>query len=151
MEWWIVWNRFGMFLHDTRHMWSINLFSRPPRPASLTLQMSQPHTHTHVHNTLYAVHCSDVMTNPVLLSLRGKWKTTLSLCLHFHHTGQSGLGKSTLMNTLFKSKVSRKSVQPNPEERIPKTIEIKSISHGWPLFISVQFGHFILILFPVYV
>ncbi|XP_026158307.1 septin 9b isoform X2 [Mastacembelus armatus] len=43
--------------------------------------------------------------------------------------GQSGLGKSTLMNTLFKSKVSRKSVQPNPEERIPKTIEIKSISH----------------------
>uniref|UniRef100_A0A3P8UV64 Septin 9b n=1 Tax=Cynoglossus semilaevis TaxID=244447 RepID=A0A3P8UV64_CYNSE len=43
--------------------------------------------------------------------------------------GQSGLGKSTLMNTLFKSKVSRKSVQPKPEERIPKTIEIKSISH----------------------
>ncbi|XP_029007277.1 septin 9b isoform X2 [Betta splendens] len=44
--------------------------------------------------------------------------------------GQSGLGKSTLMNTLFKSKVSRKSVQPDPEERIPKTIEIKSISHN---------------------
>ncbi|XP_024145765.1 septin 9b isoform X5 [Oryzias melastigma] len=43
--------------------------------------------------------------------------------------GQSGLGKSTLMNTLFKSKVSRKSAQPNPEERIPKTVEIKSISH----------------------
>ncbi|XP_053274910.1 neuronal-specific septin-3 isoform X2 [Pleuronectes platessa] len=43
--------------------------------------------------------------------------------------GQSGLGKSTLMNTLFKSKVSRKSVQPSPEERIPKTIEIKSVSH----------------------
>ncbi|XP_030637102.1 septin 9b [Chanos chanos] len=43
--------------------------------------------------------------------------------------GQSGLGKSTLMNTLFKSKVSRKSVQATAEERIPKTIEIKSISH----------------------
>ncbi|KAM4603863.1 septin 9b isoform 2-T2 [Polymixia lowei] len=43
--------------------------------------------------------------------------------------GQSGLGKSTLMNTLFKSKVSRKSAQPNSEERIPKTVEIKSISH----------------------
>ncbi|XP_030206764.1 septin 9b isoform X2 [Gadus morhua] len=43
--------------------------------------------------------------------------------------GQSGLGKSTLMNTLFKSKVSRKSAQPNPEEKIPQTIEIKSISH----------------------
>ncbi|NXS33537.1 SEPT9 protein, partial [Pomatostomus ruficeps] len=43
--------------------------------------------------------------------------------------GQSGLGKSTLINTLFKSKISRKSVQPTPEERIPKTIEIKSITH----------------------
>ncbi|XP_053308911.1 septin-9 isoform X2 [Spea bombifrons] len=43
--------------------------------------------------------------------------------------GQSGLGKSTLINTLFKSKVSRKSVQPTGEERIPKTIEIKSIAH----------------------
>ena len=44
--------------------------------------------------------------------------------------GQSGLGKSTLINTLFKSKISRKSVQPPSEERIPKTIEIKSITHG---------------------
>ncbi|XP_072539395.1 septin 9b isoform X2 [Salminus brasiliensis] len=43
--------------------------------------------------------------------------------------GQSGLGKSTLINTLFKSKVSRRSVTPCDEERIPKTIEIKSISH----------------------
>uniref|UniRef100_A0A3Q3EVF5 Septin 9b n=1 Tax=Labrus bergylta TaxID=56723 RepID=A0A3Q3EVF5_9LABR len=50
--------------------------------------------------------------------------------------GQSGLGKSTLMNTLFKSKVSRKSAQPNPEERIPKTIEIKSISHDTYLCFS---------------
>nr|XP_015211759.1 PREDICTED: septin-9-like isoform X4 [Lepisosteus oculatus] len=43
--------------------------------------------------------------------------------------GQSGLGKSTLMNTLFKSKVSRRSVLATAEERIPQTIEIKSISH----------------------
>uniref|UniRef100_A0A9J7Z926 Septin 9b n=2 Tax=Cyprinus carpio TaxID=7962 RepID=A0A9J7Z926_CYPCA len=43
--------------------------------------------------------------------------------------GQSGLGKSTLMNTLFKSKVSRRSLMTSEEERIPKTIEIKSISH----------------------
>ncbi|XP_061159508.1 septin-9-like isoform X3 [Syngnathus typhle] len=43
--------------------------------------------------------------------------------------GQSGLGKSTLMNTLFKSKVSRKSVTATAQEKIPKTIEIKSISH----------------------
>ena len=48
--------------------------------------------------------------------------------------GQSGLGKSTLMNTLFKSKVSRKSVMGTGEERIPKTIEIKSISHGALLY-----------------
>ena len=40
------------------------------------------------------------------------------------------MGKSTLINTLFKSKISRKSVQPTSEERIPKTIEIKSITHG---------------------
>ncbi|XP_039595354.1 neuronal-specific septin-3-like isoform X2 [Polypterus senegalus] len=43
--------------------------------------------------------------------------------------GQSGLGKSTLMNTLFKSKVSRRSATSTIEERIPKTVEIKSISH----------------------
>ncbi|XP_018612774.1 neuronal-specific septin-3-like isoform X3 [Scleropages formosus] len=43
--------------------------------------------------------------------------------------GQSGLGKSTLMNTLFKSKVSRRSTLASAEERIPKTVEIKSISH----------------------
>ncbi|XP_041672920.1 neuronal-specific septin-3-like isoform X2 [Cheilinus undulatus] len=43
--------------------------------------------------------------------------------------GQSGLGKSTLMNTLFKSKVSRKSVLAMAQEKIPKTVEIKSISH----------------------
>ncbi|XP_077590234.1 neuronal-specific septin-3-like isoform X2 [Stigmatopora nigra] len=43
--------------------------------------------------------------------------------------GQSGLGKSTLMNTLFKSKVSRKSVMATSQEKIPKTIEIKSVSH----------------------
>ncbi|KAJ7989759.1 hypothetical protein DPEC_G00307850 [Dallia pectoralis] len=43
--------------------------------------------------------------------------------------GQSGLGKSTLMNTLFKSKVSRKSVLASAQEKIPKTIEIMSVSH----------------------
>uniref|UniRef100_A0A8C5AL33 Septin-9-like n=1 Tax=Gadus morhua TaxID=8049 RepID=A0A8C5AL33_GADMO len=43
--------------------------------------------------------------------------------------GQSGLGKSTLMNTLFKSKVSRKSALEKEKEKIPKTVEIKSISH----------------------
>ncbi|KFQ34500.1 Septin-9, partial [Merops nubicus] len=43
--------------------------------------------------------------------------------------GQSGLGKSTMVNTLFKSKVSRKASQPGQEERIPKTVQLHSITH----------------------
>ncbi|KAK2885197.1 uncharacterized protein [Channa argus] len=43
--------------------------------------------------------------------------------------GQSGLGKSTLVNTLFKSKVSRKSCTPNYEEKISKTVKVHSVSH----------------------
>ncbi|KAJ8373315.1 hypothetical protein AAFF_G00266180 [Aldrovandia affinis] len=43
--------------------------------------------------------------------------------------GQSGLGKSTLVNTLFKSKVSRKSCTPNYEEKISKTVDLQSVSH----------------------
>ncbi|KAM3861933.1 neuronal-specific septin-3-like [Diretmus argenteus] len=43
--------------------------------------------------------------------------------------GQSGLGKSTLVNTLFKSKVSRKSCTPNYEEKISKTVKLQSVSH----------------------
>ena len=44
--------------------------------------------------------------------------------------GQSGLGKSTLVNTLFKSKVSRKSCTPNNEEKISKTVKLQTVSHG---------------------
>ncbi|XP_051016025.1 neuronal-specific septin-3 isoform X2 [Acomys russatus] len=43
--------------------------------------------------------------------------------------GQSGLGKSTLVNTLFKSQVSRKASSWSREEKIPKTVEIKAIGH----------------------
>ncbi|XP_062999065.1 septin-12 isoform X2 [Elgaria multicarinata webbii] len=43
--------------------------------------------------------------------------------------GQSGLGKSTMVNTLFKSKVSRKSSCPGYEERIPKTVQLLSVTH----------------------
>ncbi|XP_043100408.1 uncharacterized protein LOC122348696 isoform X2 [Puntigrus tetrazona] len=43
--------------------------------------------------------------------------------------GQSGLGKSTLVNTLFKSQVSRRSTGWSRDEKIPKTVEIKSVSH----------------------
>ncbi|XP_055079730.1 neuronal-specific septin-3-like isoform X2 [Periophthalmus magnuspinnatus] len=43
--------------------------------------------------------------------------------------GQSGLGKSTLVNTLFKSRVSRKSCSSLHQERIPKTVRIHAVSH----------------------
>ncbi|XP_029013754.1 neuronal-specific septin-3 isoform X1 [Betta splendens] len=43
--------------------------------------------------------------------------------------GQSGLGKSTLVNTLFKSKVSRKSCTANYEEKISKTVKLHSVTH----------------------
>lgn len=45
-------------------------------------------------------------------------------------SGQSGLGKSTMVNTLFKSKVSRKASQPGQEERVPKTVQLQSVTHG---------------------
>lgn len=35
-----------------------------------------------------------------------------------------------MVNTLFKSKVSRKASQPGQEERIPKTVQVQSITHG---------------------
>ncbi|XP_043931278.1 neuronal-specific septin-3 isoform X1 [Protopterus annectens] len=43
--------------------------------------------------------------------------------------GQSGLGKSTLVNTLFKSQVSRKSSGWNRDDKIPKTVDIKAVTH----------------------
>ncbi|RXM37133.1 Septin-9 [Acipenser ruthenus] len=49
--------------------------------------------------------------------------------LLFLSVGQSGLGKSTLVNTLFKSKVSRKSCSPSFEEGISKTVNLQSVSH----------------------
>ncbi|XP_062508289.1 neuronal-specific septin-3-like [Corticium candelabrum] len=42
--------------------------------------------------------------------------------------GESGLGKSTLVNTLFKSKVSRNSCAPD-ENPMPKTVDVRSVSH----------------------
>ncbi|XP_063681769.1 neuronal-specific septin-3-like isoform X5 [Bolinopsis microptera] len=43
--------------------------------------------------------------------------------------GESGLGKSTLVNTLFKSKVSRTSCTNEPPQKIPKTVEINTVTH----------------------
>ncbi|KAL2775530.1 neuronal-specific septin-3 isoform G [Daubentonia madagascariensis] len=60
---------------------------------------------------------TDQATEPATLDLARECK------------GQSGLGKSTLVNTLFKSQVSRKASSWNREEKIPKTVEIKAIGH----------------------
>ncbi|XP_038618188.1 septin-12 [Tachyglossus aculeatus] len=43
--------------------------------------------------------------------------------------GQSGLGKSTMVDTLFKSKLSRRSLSGARQQPIPKTVCIQSISH----------------------
>jgi GTPase Era involved in 16S rRNA processing len=49
--------------------------------------------------------------------------------MYFFVLGASGLGKSTLVNTLFKAKLSRTSCIAQPFT-IPKTVEIKTVSHG---------------------
>ena len=43
--------------------------------------------------------------------------------------GESGLGKSTLVNTLFKAKVSRPSCM-QVSTPIPSTVDINAVSHG---------------------
>ena len=43
--------------------------------------------------------------------------------------GASGLGKSTMVNTLFKGKLSR-SLSTGSTSVIPKTVEVKSVCHG---------------------
>ena len=43
--------------------------------------------------------------------------------------GESGLGKSTMINTLFRSKLSRPSCTPG-QHLIPPTTEVNSVSHG---------------------
>ena len=43
--------------------------------------------------------------------------------------GATGLGKSTMVNTLFKGRLSRIS-STGAAATIPKTVEVKSVSHG---------------------
>ena len=49
-------------------------------------------------------------------------------------TGETGLGKSTLINTLFRAKISRTSATPGPHA-IPHTTEVMSVSHGESLYV----------------
>ncbi|KAL4657938.1 neuronal-specific septin-3-like isoform X2 [Arapaima gigas] len=91
--------------------------SEPAKPAQVSASGEKP-----------TVDFSYVGIDAILEQMRRK-AMKQGFELNIMVVGQSGLGKSTLMNTLFKSKVSRRSTLANAEERIPKTIEIKSISH----------------------
>ena len=46
----------------------------------------------------------------------------------FRFVGRSGLGKSTLVNSLFLTDLYCDSVYPDPSERIPKTTEVSVVS-----------------------
>ena len=43
--------------------------------------------------------------------------------------GQNGLGKSTMVNTLFKSKIW-KSTMPGLRVPMPQTLQLHSVTHG---------------------
>jgi len=60
------------------------------------------------------------------------WICFLSDLMAYVITGCSGLGKSTLINTLFKTRAARTSCTPE-NAVIPKTVEIKSVTHGKPI------------------
>lgn len=50
----------------------------------------------------------------------------VNLLLLMWHQGQSGLGKSTLVNSLFLTDLYQDAAYPNPAMRIPKTTEVTS-------------------------
>lgn len=58
-------------------------------------------------------------------------------------SGNSGLGKSTLVNTLFKSQVSRRSAGWARDEKIPKTVEVKAVSHGEFIYKCPRWHYFL--------
>ncbi|XP_023648710.1 septin-9-like isoform X5 [Paramormyrops kingsleyae] len=91
--------------------------SEPVKPAPSPASMEKP-----------SVDFSYVGIDAILEQMRRK-AMKQGFELNIMVVGQSGLGKSTLMNTLFKSKVSRRTGLGSADERIPKTVEIKSISH----------------------
>ena len=69
--------------------------------------------------------CLIINSVPVCVCIHG-----LHTRAHTHGTtGETGLGKSTLINTLFRAKISRSSATPGPHA-IPPTTEVMSVSHG---------------------
>lgn len=63
------------------------------------------------------------------------------------HLGATGLGKSTMVNTLFKGRLSRIS-STGTAAAIPKTVEVKSVSHGMSMmkYLYCWFWHSNLLL-----
>lgn len=57
------------------------------------------------------------------------YKNIKPKCPFFFISGATGLGKSTMVNTLFKGRLSRMS-STGTAASIPKTVEVKSVSHG---------------------
>jgi len=55
--------------------------------------------------------------------------------------GESGLGKSTLINTLFSTTLYPPKVPLAPAEERPKTVAIESIGAGTSIFIHPVHGH----------
>ena len=74
------------------------------------------------------MHLQELRANIMMIMLFCSRSQRIRFSMIFNFIGSSGLGKSTLVNTLFKSKVSRRL--PDEDYHIPKTVEIKSISHG---------------------
>ena len=52
--------------------------------------------------------------------------------------GESGLGKSTMINTLFRARLSRPSCTPG-QHVMPPTTEVNCVSHGKILILTSQF------------
>ena len=106
--------------------------------------MSAFHGYPPTHSVYTRTHLT-----PLTHTLCTLYTHTHTHCVHYTHThththtlGETGLGKSTLINTLFKSKISRSTCTPPPHP-VPRTTEVNSVSHGkltiacWTLCVCV--------------
>jgi predicted ATPase len=85
-------------------------------------------------------HCSfPLSTNMILLCLRKKSFSQLPVCTRFltgvYFTGPTGLGKSTLINTIFASHLIETKGRFVADEPVRQTTEIQAVSHGKFAFI----------------
>lgn len=106
-------------------------FDHSPRPESVGSPMEEVILAPAVEDSMEAKICDELGREPfgyvgidsVLDQMKRK-AMKHGFEFNIMVVGQSGLGKSTLVNTLFKSKVIRKT----PGAGIPKTLELKAIS-----------------------